>query len=242
MSTDLHTLSGAYALDALSPEEAEAFDQHLADCPSCREEVQELRQAASRMGEIEATRPPSALRARVLAAADQQAQLPPKVTPIEFAAARRWTSRLGTRLVGAAAAVLLVIGGVAFWHGQQGGDQAPPVTQATSVSEVLKAPDVHVKTVRTADGHSLQVASSAEFGQLAVATKGLRRLSAKQVYQMWTVHNGRSTSAGLISDLDKGKVMAIPTYGTAVAITVEPAGGSEHPTSKPIVKLDPQTV
>jgi anti-sigma-K factor RskA len=239
MSTDLHTLSGAYALDALSPEEAAAFAQHLADCPACRQEVRELRQAASQMGEIESTRPPSALKTRVLAAADRQAQLPPRVIPID-AASRRWTSRLGTRLVGAAAAVLLLIGGVAFWQGNQ--DQSPPVTQATSVSEVLAAPDVHVKTVRTSDGRALKVASSEEFGQLAVATGDLRKLSSHRVYQMWTVHNGRSTSAGVITDLGKGKVMAIPTYGTSVAITVEPAGGSQHPTTQPIVQLDPQSV
>ncbi|MCW2609426.1 MAG: hypothetical protein JWM15_672, partial [Cryptosporangiaceae bacterium] len=46
----------------------------------------------------------------------------------------------------------------------------------------------------------------------------------------------------LITDLGKGKVMAIPTYGTSVAITVEPAGGSKHPTTEPIVQLDPQSV
>ena len=33
MSTDLHTLSGAYALNALSAEEAEQFRQHLEACP-----------------------------------------------------------------------------------------------------------------------------------------------------------------------------------------------------------------
>ena len=39
MTIDLHTLSGAYALDALSAEEAEEFSRHLAQCEACREEV-----------------------------------------------------------------------------------------------------------------------------------------------------------------------------------------------------------
>ena len=41
MSTDLHTLSGAYALHALSSEEAEEFQKHLDACPACRQEVKE---------------------------------------------------------------------------------------------------------------------------------------------------------------------------------------------------------
>ena len=80
MSTDLHTLSGAYAIDALSEEEARQFDRHLEECPSCREEVRELRAAAAKMGAAEALAPPPALKARVLAAAGQIAQLPPRVT------------------------------------------------------------------------------------------------------------------------------------------------------------------
>jgi anti-sigma-K factor RskA len=77
MSTDLHTLSGAYAIDALSAEEAQAFDTHLEECQACRDEVRELQQAAALMGASEARAAPPALKARVLAAADQLPQLPP---------------------------------------------------------------------------------------------------------------------------------------------------------------------
>ena len=33
---DLHTLTGAYALDALDPDERDAFEAHLPDCDPCR--------------------------------------------------------------------------------------------------------------------------------------------------------------------------------------------------------------
>ncbi|MFX7198000.1 zf-HC2 domain-containing protein, partial [Acinetobacter baumannii] len=36
---DIHTLSGAYALDALEPDEAAAFEGHLDSCASCTDEV-----------------------------------------------------------------------------------------------------------------------------------------------------------------------------------------------------------
>ena len=71
MTTELHTLSGAYALDALSAEEAAAFRTHLDTCVACCEEVRELRAAAARMGAGEAIVPPAHLKERVLEAADQ---------------------------------------------------------------------------------------------------------------------------------------------------------------------------
>jgi anti-sigma-K factor RskA len=237
MSTDLHTLSGAYAIDALSPAEAEEFEKHLDQCPACRDEVRELQAAAARMGASEATVPPPSLKARVLAAADEQPQLPPQVTSLDERRSRRWVPRVAGL---AAAAVLLaaaVVGISRPWEE----DNAPPVA-GNPVSEVFDAPDAHTTTVRTADGHRLTVATSPDSGQMAIKTATLARLKGDRVYQMWAKHNGRVTSVGLIEDLGAGKVMPIPTYGTTVAITVEPEGGSKKPTNPPIVEMDPQAI
>jgi anti-sigma factor RsiW len=35
MTADLHTLTGAYVLHALSESERAAFERHLADCAAC---------------------------------------------------------------------------------------------------------------------------------------------------------------------------------------------------------------
>jgi anti-sigma-K factor RskA len=59
---------------------------------------------------------------------------------------------------------------------------------------------------------------------------------------MWAVHGGTRTSVGLVDDLTAGKAMAMPGEGTTVAITIEPAGGSEQPTGPTIVTVDPQSV
>src|SRR5690606_35755181 len=40
-------LLGAYALDAVEPDEREAVERHLADCPRCRSEVAEHREVAA---------------------------------------------------------------------------------------------------------------------------------------------------------------------------------------------------
>jgi anti-sigma-K factor RskA len=233
MSTDLHTLSGAYALDALSVEEAQLFDTHLEQCEACREEVRELRNAAARMGASEALVPPAALKARILAAADRQPQLPPKVSPIGASRARR---RLPQLIAAAVAAVLVLGAGFGIIRGQQ--DQH---VVAATVSQVFKASDARTKTVQTDHG-KLTVAASPGLGKMAVRTDGLRPLASRMVYQLWTIQSGRSTSVGIVNDLAAGKAMAIPSSGTTVAITIEPAGGSDQPTTTPIVTVDPASV
>ncbi len=234
MSTDLHTLSGAYAIDALSPEEAEDFRSHLSQCPACQDEVRELQDAAARMGASEASAPPPALRARVLAAADQQPQLPPKVRPAGGPGPRRWTPRL---LAAAAAVLLVVAGGIGY--SQIHHDQ--PQLSA-SVSRVFTASDAHKATVDTANGGTVTVATSRRLNQMAVETDRLPRLGGQQVYQIWAVHGGAMTSAGVLTNVTAGKSMSMPAPGTEVAITIEPAGGSERPTTKPIVTVDPASV
>ncbi len=238
MSIDLHTLAGAYALDALSVDEAEEFAKHLELCAACRDEVRELREAAARMGEIEAATPPPALRARVLAAADQLPQLPPKVSSLQAARTRR---RWAQGLV-AAAAVVLVVGGGVVAVDRMNDDDGTSQVAADAVSKVFSAPDAHQETVSTSNGGRLTIATSRQFGQMAVKTSGLPTPDGSRVYQLWTIHNGAATPAGVVKDLAAGRVLAMPATGTTVAITVEPQGGSETPTTKPIVELDPEEV
>ncbi|MEE1782638.1 zf-HC2 domain-containing protein [Streptomyces sp. SP17BM10] len=43
---------GAYVLGALDPAEAASVERHLADCPACRQEVTELRELETALGEV----------------------------------------------------------------------------------------------------------------------------------------------------------------------------------------------
>lgn len=240
MSTDLHTLSGAYALNALSPAEAEEFRKHLAGCTACCDEVLELRQVAAEMGAIESSQPPADLKARVLAAAAQTPQRPPRVPSVPSVAAEKARRRWAPRMIAAAAAVILVVaGGVVIGNLSQ---DEPGSNLATGVSQVFNQDDVRTATVDTTNGGRLVVATSATRGEMAVDTSDLKPLSAAQVYQLWTVANDQSKSQGVLNDLNAGKAMPMPAPGTRVAITIEPAGGSEQPTTDPIITLDPTSV
>jgi anti-sigma-K factor RskA len=236
MSTELHTLSGAFALDALSPEEAAEFRTHLVGCAVCRQEVRELREAAARMGEVEAFAPPPELKARVLAAADRTPQKPPRIIPLSGTTPtrRRWA-----RLSAAAAAVVLLAGG-AIGIGTLLGDDDPTGLQA-AVVQVFEAQDAHVAEVDTSHG-PLRVATSAGKAEMAVDTSDLVDLDSAHVYQLWSIQDGSPVSVGVLDDPSTGAAMAMPAAGTEVAITVEPAGGSERPTTDPIAQLDPAAV
>lgn len=114
---DLHTLTGAYAVDALPDDERALFEAHLAACAACAQEVQELQATAARLGAISVAGPPSALRASVLAEIDgvrQERPEPHGDAPRDELAARRVVPRWVANGLGIAAAVLvLAVGGLA---------------------------------------------------------------------------------------------------------------------------------
>src|SRR5262249_57622845 len=80
MEADLHDLTPAYALDALSPDEAREYEAHLARCERCRAELASFSEAAGALAyATEGPTPPPELRARIL----QQAQPePPNLHPL----------------------------------------------------------------------------------------------------------------------------------------------------------------
>ena len=231
MSTDLHTLSGAYAIDALSAEEATEFQKHLDACPACRQEVRELQEAAARMGASEALAPPAQLKARVLAAAERQSQQRPLARQSQRSARR--TPRAMPRILSAAAAVVLIVAG-AFGISQ--------LQQPSDVERVFQAGDAEVVRLSTANGGKIRVAMSESLGEMAVDTDELPVLGDERVYQLWAITDGRPQSAGVLEDPDKGAAMELPEPGALVAVTVEPGGGSEQPTSDPIVIVSPNEI
>jgi anti-sigma-K factor RskA len=99
---DYHDLTAAYALDALAPDEAEAYERHLSQCEECREQLAELNETASALafGTV-APQPPPRLRAVIL---EQAAAERTNVVPF---LQRRWVAR-GMAIAAAAAACIVV--------------------------------------------------------------------------------------------------------------------------------------
>jgi len=66
---DLHTLAGAHALHALEEADRERFEQHLARCQTCVQELRGMREAIVRLGTAAAIRPRAGLKEQILGAA-----------------------------------------------------------------------------------------------------------------------------------------------------------------------------
>jgi anti-sigma-K factor RskA len=99
---DVHDLTAAYALDALDPHEAEAYEEHLGQCDDCRVQLAELQETATALafGTV-APAPPPRLRESILAEAAAQRT---NVIPLR---PRRWTPRV---LAATAAAACVAVG------------------------------------------------------------------------------------------------------------------------------------
>ena len=237
MSTDLHTLSGAYALNALSAEEADQFRRHLEACPACSLEVRELQQAAADMGAAQSATPPTQLRRRVLTAVEQTPQMPPRGRGNVVELRRNpWSTRL---LVAAAAALL--VGAVAVGVSQLGGDEEQQTFLAQEVVQVFEAEDANTATMETENGGVISVATSPSRGEMAVDTDELPPLDEGQVYQLWAIQGDTISPVGVL-ERERGAAMDMPAPDIEVAITIEPEGGSEQPTSEPIMRVNPSDV
>jgi anti-sigma-K factor RskA len=243
---DLHSLSGAYALDALEgPAERERFTRHMSRCPSCAGEVRGFHEVATALAFAVTAEPPPELRGQVLAAAARTRQVPPEVRshrvqtrPQRARPGMPWVPWLSGTVALASVAVAVFFG-LAQSHTQDELNQAQAQNQALSV--VLSAPRVQVLSQVSTKGGTAIVVLAAERHELAVVTTGLPALPAGQVYQLWLIGKPKIVSAGLLPQAKAGQTPAVLATGLVkgdtLGLTVEPAGGSAQPTTKPIVDL-----
>lgn len=222
MTAELHTLTGAYALDAVSDVERAGFERHLGECAACRQEVAELRATGTWLGVAETVGPPPALKALVLADVTRTRQLPPRVAA--FRKPRR-AKAFGLRvaLFGAAAAAVVAVGvGVVT-------TSAPPAP----VDSVLSAPDA--TAIQGAGEGSATLVVSRSRNQAVLLASGLPALDAGHVYQVWMIRAGEARSAGVLQP--RMLMSDIPPGTDRIGITVEPAGGSAGPTTPAVTRI-----
>lgn len=246
MTADIHTLTGAYALDALNDQERAAFEAHLEECRECSQEVHELRLTAAQLGLASAIQPPDELKQRVMAAITTTRQLPPEV-PEEQAPvaqviplrARRWPLRAA--LAAAAAAVL-----IATTFGIQSYSATTQLQQAQAevagISSVLSANDARTATGTGATGGTGTVVISRSENKAVLLASNLPSVPSDRTYQVWMIGSHGTVSAGLLQadGADRSRPVIANGLGSAdkIGITVEPAGGSAQPTTQPVMLMN----
>jgi anti-sigma-K factor RskA len=254
---DLHTLTGCYAVDALPADELDEFERHLTRCGSCTAEVRGLRETASRLALATAERPPAEMRAWVLAAADRTRQLPPitENRPARGSARRprrargpggAWIPRLSVAVAAVATALAVVFGVQQNNTHQQLSAIENQLTTARAHNQqldtVLAASDLHLVSDKTSVGGKVSAIVSPGQAKVVVVTSGLPALPAGKVYELWLL-GGTSVAkpSGLLTASAAGRTVPVVASGYvkgyALGITVEPAGGTLKPTTKPILAL-----
>lgn len=246
---DLHGLSGAYAVDALDDLERARFEAHLSQCPDCRLEVDELLETTALLAETTATTPPPGLRDRILADIAQVRPLPPVVPPVvppvpvrppgaSGSAAhtrRRWLPLL----VAASVVAALGIGGAVVQPWSEDSSEV----QLSATEQVLRADDATRHRVELTDGGvaDAYIVRSPSHGKAVLVTGEMPPPPRGLVYELWLQHeDGTMAPAGLMAEGSSQQVLLDGDANAAVGagITIEPAGGSEAPTSEPIALAD----
>lgn len=241
---DLHTLTGAYAVDALEEDERDAFEKHLATCQACVQEVRELTATAGRLA-LAATMPaPPRLKAQVLQQIGEVRQERPSHRSAAIASR---TARPGRGMRWALAACLAgvaALGGTTVWQHQQAAtarqETEDAQQQASQIAAVLSASDAKATTA-TVDGgaHSSVVVSHAS-GRAVFIASGLATPPQGKVYQLWFADGDHMRPAGLLDPArsDQSVLMTGTVQNASgMGITVEPAGGSQQPTSSPLALM-----
>jgi Anti-sigma-K factor rskA len=238
---DLHTLTGAYALDALDTSERDRYVRHLHRCHSCPGEIRGLREVATSLALAATREPPPGMRARVLAAAARTRQLPP-ITDRHASPARRatavWWPRLAVVVaaVAVSAAVLLGVAQIATQHRLDRTQE-----QSDAIAAILAAPDARLLTRPTSAGGFATIVVSASRRQLIVTTTGLRGLPSSKVYELWLIGPPGTRPAGLLSEGPGGRSRPVLASGLSpgdqLGLTIEPAGGTSKPTTTPVLIL-----
>ncbi len=224
-------LLGAYALDALPDAEARRLEEHLAGCPEHAAAAAELRTTQSLLAlTADEVPPPPELRQRIRqAVAVNPSQSPTvsaparRVVPIRRASRMpRWAPRRAYLAVAAAVLVSLGVGGLI---GYQLSQSQQPLAY-TFQGDPTRAPGAEARLVYFRDRQ-----------QAVLTVRGLPRLTAGHVYEIWLIKGGVPVDEGIGAD-PNGAVAAqisgnVPRFDQ-LAITIEP-GEQQLPTTTPIL-------
>jgi Anti-sigma-K factor rskA/Putative zinc-finger len=221
----------AYMLGALEPEEERVYVAHLAGCEHCQARERWLRASVELLpSSVEQHEAPPALRERLMDVVRQEAGVPHEAARPQ-PASRGLLDRLRARLDAASlrpaaaltAVVLLLAAGIAGYAVRGGGEGSGTAT--IPATGTAAEPQTKGTVIRDGDRGILRVANLPQ-------RKG-------RVYEVWLVQNGKPVPATLFQVVRNGTgAAAIPSgldRSTQVMVTSEPPGGSDQPTTQPLL-------
>lgn len=239
---EVQELLGVYALDAVSPEEADLVEVHLRDCPRCRAEVADHREVAASLAHVGTSAPPRVW-SRIAGSLEEAPPLldMARVVSLRGRAPRRSIPVRAAASIAAIAAAVIAILGVQVNHLDSRTDKLAAALQKDGMDQAVQAAlyDSSARKVdlRSADGVTFVQAVVRDNGDSYLVRNNLPRLPDDQTYQLWGLVGDRTVSLGVLGS-DPG-VSAFKVAGNAMsvlALTAEPAGGVPTTTKTPVVR------
>ena len=227
-------LLGAYALDAVDPDERAEVEAHLATCAQCRAEVAEHREVVALLADTAAPAP-DGVWDRITGKLDSPA------APIDLSAARRRRRWLPSQAVlGAVAAAAVVVVALLGWQVNDQGRRIDTLQSALTdplvpaFEEALDDPDSQLFELASTDGALKVRGAIMADGTGYLRATSLPELGAGRTYQLWGITGELAVSLGVLGD--EPGVVAFRSFGYGViAVTEEDAPGVVQPESAPVV-------
>ncbi len=218
---EIDDLVALYAADALDEDERVSLLEHLAECRRHDDDIAAARRVAGALAlALPPVPPPAALRGRLLdafdaAVADREAS-PPGVAD-EGAAPLRFLRRPAFAYA-VATALLAVAVGLGACNLSLQDDADSRVVTRSAMRDGLQLRVVYLPGER-----------------LAVLEVDLPPAPPGRAYQAWQITPAGPRSLGLIASRGRAAFEADLSAATAIAISIEPAGGSPAPTTEPVL-------
>ena len=231
-------LAAPYALGALAPAERAGFEAHLAECATCRSDVQSFRDVVGLLGHAApAAAPPSGVRERILRDARRARPLGTRRRVLPWIAA-------------AAAVVLALAAGYGYWSARVAQTALRTALDSArvrfdSANQLVTA--ILDSTVGTADlaatgkPPSMRLFWNRARNVIVVAAFELPPAPAGRTYQLWVIKKGQApVSVGTFNTPPSGRAVITLRMPAGFkpdlsAVTEEPAGGSPQPTQQPFL-------
>jgi anti-sigma-K factor RskA len=192
---EFEELSGAYALDAVTPAEREAAQAHLAGCAACTRRLQELRKVVDLLPySARQVNPPASLKDRLFEAIHMEST-PTQPVPINGSARPRRRRSWSTQLLAIAAVLMLLLfGGMTVWNVSLRQQNTSLEKEVASLQhQVTLAYGLH------GSGATGKLIYLPEQNITLLVIDGLPQLHGTEVYQGWLIHGKQPTSIGLLS-------------------------------------------
>jgi anti-sigma-K factor RskA len=247
----LREQAALYALGVLTAAERSVFDEHLEGCADCAAEVRAFLPVSSALAQgVPQHDPPPALRGRILAAARRTSESPRRMSALApwlaAAAMLVLTAGLGiytTQLRQRVRALELQLR-EALVRVDNGERRVAVALRSAAAAEVpmaiLTAPDV--RQIDLAGQPVAPRAAARAFWSpsrgLVMTASNLPALPAGRTYQLWFVTAQAPVSAGLLTPDARGRLTTVLNtpadmpQPAALAVTLEPEGGSPGPTGE----------